>query len=113
MNNGTGPVEERFHPRIWRRAMATRVATEIDGAEALKRLPAGQDLWMRVEGRMRKPAAQKFNPLWWAVNDWDKVPPENSITKLEDLALICANCHRMIHAQKPWLSVEELRAILR
>jgi predicted HNH restriction endonuclease len=38
---------------------------------------------------------------------------ENSTTKLEDLALVCANCHRMIHAQKPWLSIEELRAILR
>jgi predicted HNH restriction endonuclease len=36
---------------------------------------------------------------------------ENSITKLEDLALVCANCHRMIHAQKPWLSIEELRVI--
>lgn len=29
-------------------------------------------------------------------------------TKLADLALICANCHRMIHRSKPWLSVEEL-----
>src|SRR5262249_12502763 len=38
---------------------------------------------------------------------------ENTTTKLEDLALVCANCHRMIHAQKPWLSIEELRAILR
>jgi HNH endonuclease len=37
---------------------------------------------------------------------------ENSTTKLEDLALVCANCHRMIHAQKPWLSIEELRATL-
>ena len=49
MNDGTGPVEERFYPRIWRRAIATGVVTEIDGAEALKRLPAGQDLWMRVD----------------------------------------------------------------
>ena len=39
--------------------------------------------------------------------------PENGMTKLEDLALVCANCHRMIHAQKPWLSIEELRATLR
>jgi 5-methylcytosine-specific restriction protein A len=36
---------------------------------------------------------------------------ENSTTSLEDLALVCANCHRMIHAQKPWLSIEELRAL--
>lgn len=38
---------------------------------------------------------------------------ENSTTKLEDLVLVCANCHRMIHAQQPWLSIEQLRAILR
>ena len=38
---------------------------------------------------------------------------ENAKTKLEDLALECANCHRMIHSQKPWLSILELRAILR
>ena len=29
-------------------------------------------------------------------------------TRLADLALICANCHRMIHQSKPWLTVEEL-----
>jgi predicted HNH restriction endonuclease/predicted RNA-binding protein with PUA-like domain len=38
---------------------------------------------------------------------------ENTTTKLEDLALVCSNCHRMIHAQKPWLSIDQLRTILR
>ncbi|WP_040509421.1 HNH endonuclease [Gluconobacter morbifer] len=33
-------------------------------------------------------------------------------TRLADLALLCANCHRMIHAKRPWLSVDELRALL-
>lgn len=32
-------------------------------------------------------------------------------TKLDDLALICANCHRMIHARRPWLTMDELRAL--
>ncbi|MFF8829264.1 HNH endonuclease [Streptomyces sp. NPDC015131] len=31
-------------------------------------------------------------------------------TKLSDLALICANCHRMIHRTAPWPTPEELRA---
>lgn len=31
-------------------------------------------------------------------------------TRLADLALLCANCHRMIHAKRPWLSLDELRA---
>ncbi|WP_338906614.1 HNH endonuclease [Streptomyces nigra] len=31
-------------------------------------------------------------------------------TKLTDLALICANCHRMIHRHAPWPTPAELRA---
>ncbi|MFI8421761.1 HNH endonuclease [Streptomyces sp. NPDC085479] len=31
-------------------------------------------------------------------------------TKLSDLALICANCHRMIHRHAPWPTPEQLRA---
>lgn len=33
-------------------------------------------------------------------------------TKLSDLRLVCANCHRMIHAGRPWLTVAELKASL-
>jgi 5-methylcytosine-specific restriction enzyme A len=31
-------------------------------------------------------------------------------THIDDLALVCANCHRMIHRRKPWLSISELKA---
>ena len=34
-------------------------------------------------------------------------------TSLKDLALVCANCHRMIHARRPWLTIDELRAQLK
>ncbi len=34
-------------------------------------------------------------------------------TKLEDLSLLCANCHRMVHVRKPWLDIEELRTLLK
>ncbi|MGJ8524812.1 hypothetical protein LMG33818_000520 [Halomonadaceae bacterium LMG 33818] len=37
----------------------------------------------------------------------------NDATTLSDLALLCANCHRMIHAREPWLSMEELKLLLR
>ena len=37
---------------------------------------------------------------------------EGGKTHLKDLALVCANCHRMIHHGKRWLTVEELRAVL-
>ena len=33
-------------------------------------------------------------------------------TRLEDLAIVCANCHRMIHRRRPWLSLQELRESL-
>ncbi|MFJ1701849.1 HNH endonuclease [Kitasatospora sp. NPDC088346] len=33
-------------------------------------------------------------------------------TKLVDLALICANCHRMVHRQAPWPTPHELRALM-
>jgi 5-methylcytosine-specific restriction protein A len=35
-----------------------------------------------------------------------------SETRLEDLALLCANCHRMIHVSKPWLTVDQLRVLV-
>lgn len=33
-------------------------------------------------------------------------------TRLEDLALVCANCHRMLHRRKALLSVEDLRELV-
>lgn len=33
-------------------------------------------------------------------------------TRLSDLALVCANCHRMIHRSQPWMSPNELRLLL-
>ncbi len=33
-------------------------------------------------------------------------------TKLEDLALLCSNCHRIIHRTKPWLTIEQLKQII-
>jgi putative restriction endonuclease len=34
-------------------------------------------------------------------------------TKNEDLALLCSNCHRIVHRKKPWLSVEKLSELIR
>jgi predicted HNH restriction endonuclease len=38
---------------------------------------------------------------------------DDTPTKLSDLALLCSNCHRMIHAKRPWLSLAELSAALK
>ena len=33
-------------------------------------------------------------------------------TRVEDIVLLCSNCHSMIHRRKPWLSKEELKSLL-
>ncbi|WP_230374455.1 HNH endonuclease, partial [Vibrio cholerae] len=33
-------------------------------------------------------------------------------TKLEDIALVCSNCHKMIHRYRPWLGMDDLKNIL-
>lgn len=35
----------------------------------------------------------------------------SAITKLDDLGLLCANCHRLIHRSSPMLSVRDLRKL--
>ena len=42
-----------------------------------------------IEGHHLKPVAQL---------------QENEITKIDDIALLCSNCHSMIHRYKPWIS---------
>lgn len=37
---------------------------------------------------------------------------EGDKTKLSDLALVCSNCHRMIHRKRQWLNIDELRSII-
>jgi len=34
------------------------------------------------------------------------------VTKLCDLALVCANCHRMLHRGRPWKSIDELKEVV-
>ncbi|AVD54613.1 HNH endonuclease (plasmid) [Priestia filamentosa] len=38
---------------------------------------------------------------------------EDTKTKLEDLVLVCSNCHRMLHRKRPWLSKEQLRQLIK
>jgi 5-methylcytosine-specific restriction protein A len=38
---------------------------------------------------------------------------KNKGTKLKDLALVCSNCHRMLHRRRPWLLVPELSELIK
>jgi hypothetical protein len=37
---------------------------------------------------------------------------ESAVTRIDDLALVCSNCHRMIHRRQAWITVEELKSII-
>jgi 5-methylcytosine-specific restriction protein A len=37
---------------------------------------------------------------------------DTGTTRLSDLVLVCANCHRMLHRRRPWLTIENLRDVL-
>jgi 5-methylcytosine-specific restriction protein A len=37
---------------------------------------------------------------------------EGDVTTTEDLALVCSNCHRIVHKTKPWLTIAELKVLV-
>ncbi|WP_236906927.1 HNH endonuclease [Clostridium sporogenes] len=37
---------------------------------------------------------------------------EGEKTKVEDIVLLCSNCHKMIHRKRPWLSREKLKTLI-
>lgn len=38
--------------------------------------------------------------------------PGRTLTRLADLAIVCANCHRMLHRSREWLTILALRHII-
>ncbi|WP_211961395.1 HNH endonuclease [Cupriavidus plantarum] len=38
---------------------------------------------------------------------------EGEVTRVEDLAMLCANCHRVVHSSRSWLSVEDVSRLVR
>lgn len=36
----------------------------------------------------------------------------DSVTRVEEMAIVCANCHRIIHSKKPCLTISEARDLL-
>lgn len=63
-------------------------------------------------------AAEKYGGIGTGVVDAHHTKPLHTLaepteTSLDDLSLLCPTCHRVIHAAKPWLTVEKLREALR
>lgn len=38
---------------------------------------------------------------------------EGGETRIEDISLVCSNCHRMIHHKLPWLTIEQMKEIVK
>lgn len=60
--------------------------------------------------------AQAYGPAGDGIIDVHHTKPVHTLkpgerTKLSELALLCANCHRVIHSRRKWLSVEQVRAL--
>ena len=34
-------------------------------------------------------------------------------TKIEDIIMVCSNCHSMIHRKKPWLNLDEIKTLIK
>lgn len=42
----------------------------------------------------------------------NELPESGGETKISDLAMVCSNCHRMLHRRRPWLTMSELGDLL-
>lgn len=38
---------------------------------------------------------------------------DGDITKPEDIVLVCSNCHSMLHRKRPWLTINEIKNLLK
>jgi HNH endonuclease len=70
------------------------IACETNFAEAYGPLGEGY-----IEIHHINPLAERLDPL----------SGEPSLTTVEDVVPLCANCHRMVHRRRPALSVDELQ----
>lgn len=58
-----------------------------------------------------------YGPLAEGIIDVHHTKPVHTLiegdkTKVEDLALLCANCHRVVHSSRQWLSVQQVRELI-
>ena len=42
-----------------------------------------------------------------------KTSQPNEKTKIEDIVMLCSNCHSMVHRRKPWTTKEDLKKLLK
>lgn len=85
-----------------------------------KLVEAAKALALKKFGRLACEAcgfdfSQRYGNLGAGLIDAHHTKPLHTLvaghkTKVEDLALLCANCHRVVHSSRRWLTVEQVRA---
>ena len=38
---------------------------------------------------------------------------ENEKTKVDEIVMVCSNCHKMLHRKRPWITKEKLKSLLK
>lgn len=38
---------------------------------------------------------------------------KETLIRVEDLAMVCSNCHRMLHRRRPWLTIADLKQLVK
>lgn len=121
---GSGTLPEQFDDGI-EEAAEGRILTRVHvGRERDRRLVASKvKRVMRERGRLECEVcgfdfALRYGDRGNCFIECHHVKPvadleDGQMTHLKDLALVCANCHRMIYRRRPWLSVDELKRILK
>lgn len=62
--------------------------------------------------------SEQYGTLYAGIIDVHHTKPVHTLvegdkTRLEDLALLCCNCHRVVHSKAKWLAVDELKKQIR
>ena len=111
-NDGlTEALEGRIVTRMHRHRERDGALPRAKKADVLKRLgrleceACGFDFAARY-GKRGEGFAECHHINWLSASDGERK------TDINDLAIVCANCHRMIHSAAPWLTIEELRSIV-
>ena len=111
-----GAIEEAIEGRVF-----TRIHLARERDSALVRSKKSQV--MRKLGHLKCEACDfdfeaTYGPRGAGYIECHHVRPVHTLsvageaTNAGDLALVCPNCHRMIHAARPWLSVAEVRTLI-
>ncbi|MBK8640476.1 MAG: HNH endonuclease [Chromatiaceae bacterium] len=103
-----GKLKERLHrsrernPEIIRRAK--QIALTRDGV--LRCACCGFD-FEKVYGKPGKDFIEGHHtkPL-------SSLHIDGELTRVDDIALVCSNCHRMLHRRRPWLGPKQLTQLL-